>query len=255
MREFSAGKLVVKVAKNRDELGRIGCEAVVNRIVDVLKKKKNISIIFASAPSQNEFLTYLKQETCLDWQRIRAFNMDEYVGIDPSASQGFGNFLNTHLYQEVKPKAVYLFNSLSNDPEVECERYGKLLLEFTPDIVIYGVGENGHLAFNDPPVADFNDSKGVKIVKLDEVCRQQQVNDGCFESIDKVPTHAFTLTIPTLMKVPYLFGMVPGKTKIEAITHLINDEISTQCPATILKTHPNAVLFIDEDSASKLSNN
>jgi glucosamine-6-phosphate deaminase len=111
-----------------------------------------------------------------------------------------------------------------------------------------GIGENGHIAFNDPPVADFNDEKLVKVVELELVCRQQQVNDGCFAKLDDVPVYALTLTIPALMKAEYIYCMVPGSTKTQAVTKTVNDEVSTACPATILKTHDNATLYVDKDS-------
>src|SRR5690606_38953127 len=137
----------------------------------------------------------------------------------------------------------------------ECERYSKLLMEHPADIVCMGIGENTHIAFNDPHVADFNDPKLVKIVDLDEKSRQQQVNDGCFPSFEDVPTHAITLTIPALTNAKYLYCMVPGKNKSRAIFQTLNEEINATYPSTILRQHPNSILFIDEDSASELTPN
>lgn len=252
MRVKQVGQCTVKILPDRASLGKTGAEDVAQAILAFLQEKPLISIVFASAPSQNEFLACLQEDTRIDWQRIVAFNMDEYVGIDPEAPQGFGRFLITNLYEAVRPKDVILFNSLSEQPQQECDRLAQLLQSYDPDIVIYGIGENGHLAFNDPPVADFEDKKLVKLVQLDPICRQQQVNDGCFSNLSQVPTQAYTLTIPALLRARAMFGMVPGKTKIEAVDKTLNDPISTTCPASIIRTHPHATLYLDEVSASKV---
>lgn len=251
MRTIRKEELTVKIFETRQELGRQAASEVAAAIRSLLQIKPEISLVFASAPSQNEFLASLGQEA-IDWGRITAFNMDEYVGIDPAAPQSFGAFLKRSLYDRVPLKQVHLFDSQAADPQQECLRYGTLLEAAKPDICIYGIGENGHLAFNDPPVADFADPKIVKLVELDAVCRQQQVNDGCFAALDEVPKQAFTLTIPVLMRIPQLFGMVPGETKIAAIDKTINGPVTTACPASILRTHPHAVLYLDEISAQKI---
>jgi glucosamine-6-phosphate deaminase len=138
------------------------------------------------------------------------------------------------------------------DLEGECRRYGELLMRYPVDVVFMGIGENTHIAFNDPHVARFDDPRIVKVVDLDEACRQQQVNDGCFKTLGDVPRNALTLTIPALMKADHIFCMVPGKTKAQAVYHTLNSEISERFPSTILRTHPSAILFIDKDSASLL---
>ena len=176
--------------------------------------------------------------------------MDEYIGLSADAPQGFGNFLREHLFGLVPFKSVNYIDITATDPEKEAERYGALIASNPTDIVVMGVGENGHIAFNDPPVADFNDKKIVKPVKLDEVCRNQQVNDGCFKTIDDVPTHALTLTVPTLTKAPYLFCIVPAKTKAKAIKEMLLGTVDEHCPASVLRNHENAVLYLDPDSAS-----
>ncbi|MBE5740810.1 MAG: glucosamine-6-phosphate deaminase, partial [Clostridiales bacterium] len=140
----------------------------------------------------------------------------------------------------------------TTDPEGEAERYGKLLRENPTDIVVMGIGENGHIAFNDPPVADFKDPKTVKPVKLDEICRQQQVNDGCFVRIEDVPTHAMTLTVPTLVSAPYLFCIVPAPTKAKAVYETLNGTIDEHCPASILRLQKNAILYLDDKSSALL---
>ena len=252
MKTFDVGQLHVKLLKDRDELGRVSAADAGNAIVRILEEKGKINIIFASAPSQNEFLKYLSQDSRIDWSKVHAMNMDEYVGIDPEHPAGFGNYIIRNIYSKVHPGTVELYNPLAEDPQAECDRYAEELAKFPPDIIFYGIGETCHLAFNDPPVADFQDPVDVKLVPLDEVTIQQQINDKCFEKLEDVPRTAYTITCPVIMRAPLLFGMVPGKTKIDAIYNVLNAEISTQYPATILREHPNAWLYIDEDSASRL---
>ncbi|RZJ88243.1 MAG: glucosamine-6-phosphate deaminase, partial [Chryseobacterium sp.] len=178
---------------------------------------------------------------------------DEYIGLAADAPQGFGNFLRHRLFDKFNFKSVNYLNGNADDISAECERYTTLLTQNKVDIVCMGIGENGHLAFNDPPVADFEDKDTVKVVKLDEVCRQQQVNDGCFATLDEVPRRALTLTIPALLSAIYINCVVPGPTKAIAVANTLNSQISTENPATILRKHVKTVLFLDGDS-SKLLN-
>ncbi|MBS4195659.1 glucosamine-6-phosphate deaminase [Lederbergia citri] len=239
--------LVVQVYETRSELGKAAATKVSAKIKELLVKKDTVRMVFAAAPSQNEFFENLKKDSDIDWNRIVAFHMDEYIGLEAGAPQSFGTFLKTHLFEDVKPGAVHLIDS-SQDVKDELLRYESLIKEDEIDIICLGIGENGHLAFNDPPVADFNDPKMIKVVELDEVCRQQQVNDGCFPTIENVPTHAITLTIPTLMSGNFLFCMVPGPTKRHAVRGLLEGPVSTENPATILRRHPNCILFLDKES-------
>jgi glucosamine-6-phosphate deaminase len=180
--------------------------------------------------------------------------MDEYIGLYPDAPQAFGNFLNDRIFSKLLFKSINYLKGNASDINKECDRYQNLLTQYPPDIVCLGIGENGHLAFNDPPVADFNDPKLVKQVELDLACRQQQVNDGCFRSIEYVPTHALTLTIPTLLSAPYLSVVVPGSAKAQAVYNTFNAEVNELNPATILRTHGETVLYLDKASASLIEN-
>ena len=182
----------------------------------------------------------------IDWKEL-TFHMDEYIGLSKEAPQGFGNFCVTEFFK--LPLSTNYINGQAENPHEECIRYAKLLEKYPADMVCMGIGENGHIAFNDPWVADFNDENAVKIVKLDEMCRQQQVNDGCFKSIDDVPKKAITLTIPALIKAKNVFCVVPAETKRIAVYNTVRGEISTKCPASILRKHDNAILFCDADSA------
>ncbi|SKB31962.1 glucosamine-6-phosphate deaminase [Daejeonella lutea] len=251
MREFKKEKLNVKVFEDRPQLGTAAADTFTKKVVELLETKEYVNVIFASAPSQNEFLAELNNRD-VEWDRINAFHMDEYVGLDKDHPAGFGNFLKDRLFQNVSCREVHYMNGNASDIQQECKRYAGLLTEYPTDIVILGIGENTHLAFNDPHVADFNDPLIVKVVDLDHDCRIQQVNDGCFPSIDQVPTHALTITMPALFKSTFAYAIVPGTFKANAIAHTINSDISELYPSTILRRHDNATLFIDENSASKL---
>ena len=249
MRSFTKDSLEVRVYSSRTEMGNAAAADIKAKIAELLTEKEEINMIFAAAPSQNEVLYALATDKEIEWNRVNAYHMDEYIGLDKDAPQGFGNFLRRAIFEIAPFKTVNCIDSTATDPDAEAERYGALLAANPTDIVVMGIGENGHIAFNDPPVADFKDEKIVKPVKLDEICRNQQVNDGCFKSIDEVPTHALTLTVPTLVKAPWLFCIVPAPTKANAVYNTVNGEIGEACPATILRTQENAILYLEPDSA------
>ncbi|MGI6326139.1 MAG: glucosamine-6-phosphate deaminase [Saccharofermentanales bacterium] len=250
IKEFNADELLVKIYDTRNSMGENAAKDVASKITELLTEKSEINIIFAAAPSQQEFLASLINHQEIPWNRINAFHMDEYIGLDKEAPQGFGNFLKASIFEQVNLKSVNYLNSSTFDSHAECDRYAELLIEYPTDIVCMGIGENGHIAFNDPHVAIFDDSKLVKVVELDNACRQQQVNDGCFSNIDQVPTHAMTLTIPALMSGANVFCIVPGKTKTDAVFRTLTGEISEECPASILRKKKDAILYVDSDSAS-----
>ena len=190
-----SGKLTTRIYRTRAEMGASAGTAAGEKLKERLALKDEVNVIFAAAPSQNEMLETLTSFPGIDWTRVNGFHMDEYIGLDADAPQGFGNFLRERIFEKLPFKNVYYLDGNSADLSAECARYGKLLEEHPADMVCMGIGENGHIAFNDPWVADFNDSQRVKVVPLDPVCRQQQVNDGCFESLDEVPQKALTLTL------------------------------------------------------------
>lgn len=245
--ERTVDRLKVKAFATRSAMGAAAGADAADRLRALLAAQPNVRMIFAAAPSQNETLTTLVAAGGIDWKRVTAFHMDEYIGLSADAPQRFGRYLRDHLFDRVKPGVVHYIDS-SSDADVECDRYATLLRAAPIDIVCLGIGENGHIAFNDPPVADFDDPAWIKPVELDDLCRQQQVNDGCFPSFDAVPTHALTLTIPALMSGTHLFCSVPGKTKRNAVTRTLNGSISTECPSTILRQHPDCTLYVDADS-------
>lgn len=249
LKELKKDNLTVKIFDTRTEMGEVAATEATDIIHRLLKQQDTLNIVFAAAPSQSDFIVALLSKD-IDWSRINAFHMDEYVGLSADAPQGFANFLKERIFDKVAFKSVNYLNGSANDPDGESDRYAGLLKTHPVDIVFMGIGENTHIAFNDPHVADFNDDKLVKIVDLDEACRQQQVNDGCFAKISEVPTHALTLTVPALVKARYIFCMVPSKNKAQAIQFTLNKNISASYPSTILRKHQNAILYTDKDGSS-----
>ena len=252
LRAFEAEKLKVQIYRTRDELGAAAAAAVAARMRELLSRQGRVVMTFAAAPSQNEFLAHLCEEKGIDWGKVIAFHLDEYVGLPPDAPQGFGNFLRRHLFDKVRPGTIYFMNGNAPDVEAECRRYAELLEANPIDIACIGIGENGHIAFNDPPVADFNDPKKVKVVALDERSRLQQVHDGCFDSLEEVPKLAITMTVPAILSAKAIFCMVPAKSKAEAVRAALRGPVTVSCPASILRRHDDATLYLDSDSASLL---
>ena len=252
MRTFQKDRLTVNIYETRADMGNAAARDIKACILSLLKAKESINMIFAAAPSQNEVLSALATDREIPWNRVHAFHMDEYIGLSADAPQGFGNFLKAHIFGLADFASVSYIDITAADAKKECARYAALLKEHPTDIVVMGIGENGHIAFNDPPVADFEDPEAVKPVELDEICRNQQVNDGCFASIEDVPKTAITLTVPTLFAGEHLFCIVPAKTKARAVKATLCDEINEKCPATVLRRHPSAVLYLDGDSSALL---
>ena len=250
MKRMEKDSLRIEIHDTRAEMGIAAGTLAAQRIRDALAQKPVVNVIFAAAPSQNEFLESLLERD-IDFSRINAFHMDEYVGLASTHNQSFGYFLTEHIFGKANFRSVNLINATAPIEEA-CAQYTQLLKDNPVDIVCMGIGENGHIAFNDPPVADFNDPFVIKKVELDEICRNQQVNDGCFANIDLVPKYALTLTVPALFSASKIVCTVPAITKAKATRRMLDGEISTECPATILRKHDCAHLFLDPDSASLL---
>ena len=252
MEHFRADNLNVYVYDDRQSMGMAAASVIAAEIRQAIQERGKANVIFASAPSQNEFLANLVEAPDIDWSRVIAFHLDEYLGMDDRAPQSFRRFLIDRLVSKVPIVEFHGLRGDAPDAAQEANRYAELLRANPPDLAVLGIGENGHLAFIDPPFCDFNDPQAVKVVELDEVCRNQQVNDGAFTSLDEVPRNALSLTIPTLMARPKLFAIAPGPAKRQAIKNTVEGPISTQCPASILRTHRDAHLFIDQVSAEFL---
>ncbi len=239
---------VVRVFPSREEMGSAAAHAVSGAILFFLENQERVRMVFAAAPSQLEFLASLVCFQDIPWGRIEGFHMDEYLEIG-RAPQSFGCFLQKHLFSRVKMGRVEYIDPDPSDAGEECRRYASLLKERPIDIVCMGIGENGHIAFNDPPVADFADPLAVKVVELDERCRQQQVNDGSFARAESVPRFAITLTIPCLLSARKIFVVVPGPRKARAVFAALRGPLTTACPASVMRTHKDIELFLDSASA------
>ena len=252
MRKVTSDRLETRIYPNRTVMGAAAAEDIAACILGLLSEKDTINMIFAAAPSQNDMLSALIADRRIPWQRINAFHMDEYVGLSPETPQRFATFLKKAIFDKVPFRSVNLIDG-NVPPETECARYSALLSAHPVDIVCMGIGENGHIAFNDPHVADFDDPTLVKVVDLDNTSRMQQVHDGCFATLDDVPTHALTLTVPALAAAKYHFCVVPAPTKAWAVRETIFSKIGEHCPATIMRRLENAVMYCDEDSAALLT--
>ncbi len=251
MKEYITGTLTTRVYETRAEMGAAAAKDIAAEIKRLLAAKDEINMIFAAAPSQNDVLACLREDKIIPWEKVNAFHMDEYIGLTEDAPQSFARFLKDAIFDRLPFKSVNLIRG-GEDPEKECARYAALLRKFPADIVVMGIGENGHVAFNDPPVADFNDPKVIKPVKLDEVCRMQQVHDKCFPDIGSVPEYALSLTVPTLMKAGARFCIVPCLTKAEAVKKTLTGPVGEACPATAMRMTERSAMYCDRDSASLL---
>lgn len=245
-------QLQVKVFADRQALGlSAGLDAAAH-LRHLLAHQPRVRVIFAAAPSQNECLTTLAAAEGIDWSRVEAFHMDEYIGLAPGAPQLFSQYLDRQLFNRVKPGKFYRIPAIG-PAAVICHEYGEIIAQAPIDMVCLGVGENGHLAFNEPSVADFNDPLRMKVVPLDAVCRQQQVNDGCFARLAQVPEQAVTLTLPTLLSARRLFCMVPGASKANALRAMLTQPPSADCPASALRAHSGCTLYTDRDAWGTLT--
>ena len=247
LRPVSAGRMPVHRFADRITMASAATAAIAEQMRHRLAAQPGIRMVFAAAPSQLDTLTALREAPGIDWTRVTAFHLDEYIGLAADDPAGFANWLRRSLFDHVP---IGAFNPIEpgTDPQDAAIRYAGALREAPIDIVCLGIGENGHIAFNDPPVADFDDRDDVKVVALDTACRQQQVNDGCFPSLDAVPERAITLTIPRILRAGRLFCVVPGRAKREAVRRAIHDPIDTACPASVLRRCDNAALYLDAEA-------
>ncbi|HUY82457.1 MAG TPA: glucosamine-6-phosphate deaminase [Acidobacteriaceae bacterium] len=232
---------------SRQDMGQKAASDVAAELRLRLQSQPSARMIFAAAPSQSEVLASLVAQPRIDWSRVTAFHMDEYIGLPPGAPQRFGLWLRRAIFDQLPFAAVHLLDP-GSDPEAAADEYARKLAAAPIDIVCLGIGVNGHLAFNDPP-ADLHDPASVKVVHLDAICRQQQVDDGCFPTFNSVPARALTLTIPRLLAADRLFCCVPGAMKREAVRRALYDPIGPGCPATALRLHPHCRLYLDPESA------
>ncbi len=250
-RNLTIDNLNVLVYGNASEMGVAASNLVAKNLNEAIRDRESANLILATGASQFSFLKALR-ECEIDWQKVTVFHLDEYQGISDSHPASFRKYLKDRILDHVDPKQVHFLNGDAENPDDEILRYTNLLKEHPIDVACIGIGENGHLAFNDPPVADFEDSHLVKLVALDEACRNQQLGEGWFRTFEEVPERALTLTIPAIMSSKSISCVVPDQRKANAVYSALNGEISTACPASILRTHPKATLFLDSDSASQI---
>ncbi len=234
---------------SKTELGEKAAIAGAELIRNTIKSNGAANIIVATGASQFELLNELIKQD-VDWSKVTAFHLDEYIGISENHHASFRKYLKERFVDKVSLRE---FNYVSgeNDPIAECNRLGELISKDSIDVAFIGIGENGHLAFNDPP-ADFETEEAFIVVNLDEDCRKQQMGEGWFKTLDEVPKQAISMSIKQIMKSKTIICCVPDKRKAEAVNNTVHEEISVQYPATILRTHTNAFLFLDKFSASKL---
>jgi glucosamine-6-phosphate deaminase len=250
MTEVQHDRLRTVVLPDRQAMGAVAARHAAERLRAVLAERPRARVIFAAAASQVEMLDALAAADGIDWSRVEAFHLDEYVGLQQGDARSFGRWLDDHLWSRVRPGRVELLDGANPDPAAECRRYAALLDDGGIDLGLIGIGENGHLAFNDPHVADFEDPLTVKPVEIDETSRRQQVRDGAFETIDAVPRVALTVTMSAILGARSLSVVVPGAQKADAVARTLEGPVETACPASALRRHPDAVLFLDEDAFS-----
>jgi glucosamine-6-phosphate deaminase len=235
-----------------DNVQNLGKKAAMTGAV-LLRKAISVrgeaSIIVATGASQFEMLSALVQEK-VDWTKVTAFHLDEYIGLPETHPASFRKYLRER-FAGIVPLKMFHYVNGETDPEAECRRLGKLITEHPVDVAFAGIGENGHLAFNDPP-ADFETSDPYIVVKLDEACRRQQLGEGWFSSLEEVPVMAISMSIRQIMKSKAIICTVPDKRKAEAVKRTLNEPVSPDIPASVLREHPNSWLFLDRESASLL---
>lgn len=245
------GAMSWQVHADRDAMGGAAAADIAAAIVATLDRQAGLRMILAAAPSQSDMLARLVTAPGIDWSRVELFHMDEFIGLPPAAPQRFGNWLHRQVFRHLPATRIHRIEP-DPDPQAAALAYAAELDRAPIDIVCLGIGVNGHIAFNDPPVADFADPLDVKIVELDAVCRRQQLNDQGFADLAAVPTHALTLTIPRLLRARQLFCVVPGAHKAPAVAAAIRGPRSTACPASVLRDHAGCRLFLDTAAAALL---
>ncbi len=245
-------KFEVRVFPDKATAGLAGAAAAAEAIREVLSRKDKMSIVFASAVSQDAFLTALRKTQGIPWPQITAFHMDEYAGMSIDHPASFRKFLRERLFDHVPVAAFHQLDGEAADPAAECARYSAMLAAAKPDLAIMGIGENGHVAFIDPPVCDFKEPRLARPVELDDVCRMQQVHDGAFATLEDVPKQALSLTTTLFLSIPKALVFVNGEHKAAAVRATIEGPITEDCPASVLRRHKDATLFLDPAAAALL---
>jgi glucosamine-6-phosphate deaminase len=242
------GELSVRIAPDLAELAQDAAMLAQEYLQSLLQQQATVSIILATGNSQLKFLQAIAPKNQLDWSRIIFFHLDEYLGIAADHPGSFRYYLRHKVEKQVQPRQFHYIEGDAQQPLAECDRYSNLLQQQTIDLCLLGIGDNGHLAFNEPSVADFQDPQVVKLVKLETKTRQQQVNGGYFSDLAAVPSYAYTLTIPAICAARQIFCLAGGSQKTEVVRQTLKNAVAPNFPATILRTLPHATLFCDRDS-------
>lgn len=247
-----AGSLPVNVYQDEAAVGAAAAADMAAIIKDAIGQRGAANLILATGNSQLAFLRALRVIPGIDWSQVTVFHMDEYIGIDPDHRASFPRFLRQHFFDHVEGATFYPMSGDATRVAAICAEYEELLRSHPVDAVALGFGENGHLAFNDPPVARFDDTAYVKLVKLDDACKLQQVKEGHFPTLETVPPYALTLTIPALMTARNVICLAPEKRKSQPVRDALRGPVATTCPASFLRRQPHATLLLDTDSAALL---
>ena len=249
---FKAGNLKLEVHPSKQAAGAAAAHAAAAELRRLDSLGDSIGVIFATGASQFDTLDALTSIPGLPWGKVQGFHMDEYIGLDAHHPASFRRYLRERLTRRVTMRDFYEMDGNAADIDLFGRDYIRKLDLANPKLCLLGIGENGHLAFNDPGVADFNDPQAIKVVTLDDACRRQQVAEGWFANLGVVPEQALTLTIPTLFRVPKLIASVPVLRKAQVVRRTLEEPISTNCPSTLLRTHDDVTIYLDVDSASEL---
>jgi glucosamine-6-phosphate deaminase len=241
----------IRVFETKTELGAAAAARAAEVLRAAIAEKGHARAIAATGASQFEFLDALIASEGIDWDRVELFHLDEYVGLPESHPASFRRYLKERLVGKVHPGTFHFIDGEAADPQAECRRVGALIAEAPVDVGFVGIGENGHLAFNDPP-ADFETEEPYIVVELDEPCRRQQLGEGWFQSLDEVPPKAISMSVRQILKARELVVSVPDARKAQAVKDCLEGEVTPRHPSSILQRHPRATVFLDRDSASLL---
>lgn len=252
VKNFQVGDMKVEIHSDSKAAGIAAARSAADALRKLAETDASVAVIFATGASQMQMLDALTGIESLPWNNVCGFHMDEYIGISADHPASFRRYLRERLTRKVSMNKFYEIDGSAPDPEKTADQYAALLRAADPQLCLLGIGENGHLAFNDPGVADFSDPRDAKIVHLDAACRRQQAAEGWFATADEVADAAITLTIPALLRVPKLIVSVPGRRKAAVIRRAFSEPLSTDCPATILRTHPDTTVYLDPESAAEL---
>jgi glucosamine-6-phosphate deaminase len=242
----------VQVFDSKQELGRAAAARAAAIIRQAVADRGQAYLIAATGASQFEFLDALTQQPGIDWGSTTFFHLDEYVGLPETHPASFRRYLKERIVKRVRPGAFHFVEGDAPDPAAECRRLGELISRHTVDAAFVGIGENGHLAFNDPP-ADFATEAPYIVVELDEACRRQQIGEGWFRALAEVPRQAISMSIRQILKARNILCVVPDRRKAQAVRDCLELESSPWHPASILQQHQATSVFLDRDSASLLT--